>query len=65
MPKRLMRCVRKVVKKVKPRPGQTKKQAAFAICVASTGLKPEPRKRGKRRANPLAKAGKKKRRRGV
>lgn len=36
MPKKLDRCVRKVSKTVKPRKkGQTKKNAAYAICVAA------------------------------
>lgn len=45
MPKKLMRCVRKVEKTIKPRKkGQTKRSAAFGVCVKSTGQKPHRRK---------------------
>jgi len=48
-PAKLTRCVRHVEKTVKPRKRQTKKQAAFGICVKSTGQKAhhKRKKRGK------------------
>ncbi len=46
-PAKLMRCVRKVKKTVKPRKGQSKESAAFAICVKATGQRPHKRKRRK------------------
>jgi len=39
MPKKLMRCVRKVMRKGKS------KSSAFAICIKSTGLKPHKKRR--------------------
>jgi len=44
-PAKLMRCVRKVKKTVKPRKGQTKESAAFGICTKSTGQKAHQRKK--------------------
>lgn len=50
MPKKLMRCVRKVSKTIKPRKkGQSKKSAAYAVCIKSTGQQPHRRGRKKRR----------------
>ena len=45
MPKKLLRCVKKVSKTIKPRKeGQTKKSAAFAVCVKATKQRPHKRK---------------------
>ena len=44
MPAKLERCVRKV----KERGGKAA-QAAWAICIKSTGLRPEPRSRKRRK----------------
>lgn len=47
-PAKLDRCVKKVKGTVKPRKGQSKESAAFAICVKSTGQKARKhKKRGK------------------
>lgn len=47
-PKKLESCVRKVSKTIKPRKkGQSKKSAAYAVCIKSTGLKPHKRKKKK------------------
>lgn len=39
MPEKLERCVRKVMKTVKPRAGSTKRESAWAICTKSTKQK--------------------------
>jgi len=43
MPRTLIECVRKVKKTVKPKRGQSRKSAAYGICMASTKQKPHKR----------------------
>lgn len=45
MPAKLEKCVKKVMRTVKPQPGKTKKESAYGICVKSTGPKPKRRKK--------------------
>ena len=50
MPAKLERCVKKVEKTIKPRnPKQSKKSAAYAVCVKSTGLKPHKKSKSKKK----------------